>query len=188
MRRHGRNDTGSDASQSEPAVDRVGAHSAVRRLGGERSPRRSGTCLVSVGAVLNSRVVVILMAAIAVWFGAVVLWASQPATVSTPVFVPPPASASETAPVIEGDPLTRVDVECASAFSSSPLIDGVVPVAPEPYSFERPPCDVAHRDARKVFAMDAVIFLAAEGALGWVLVRRRRSDTALAAAPLAQPS
>jgi hypothetical protein len=113
-------------------------------------------------------------AAAIVWYVCILaFWALQPLTDSVPVGVDntlkTPANVS-------------VSVKCNTLFDSAPRVESPLPtlkVQPEgspPLAFQREPCVSVHTQARIVFALDSILFLAVLGGLGWLVLRRRRIE------------
>ena len=136
--------------------------------------------------VANRRLAMVAVPVL-VWYACVVvLWALQPLSDSVPVgfdnTLKTPANVS-------------VSVDCNTLFDSasrdsSPLrVLKPQPAGKAPLKFQREPCVVPHREARIVFALDTLLFIAVLGCVAWFAVRMRRSsetgvqrDTALVGA------
>jgi hypothetical protein len=109
---------------------------------------------------------------------AVGIWATRPLHESmhvgtdwTPTLLVPPQDAKE----------VQVEIECNSLLASSPRPDTPLPVlTPQPagkppLAYPREPCVFVHSDARRAFAIDVIVVLAALGTL--VYLRRRSHRT-----------
>jgi hypothetical protein len=102
-----------------------------------------------------------------VWFAVVLVWALRPQTDTVPVGID--------YNVAPGVAVTQ-DVSCTSLFRSNP-VDGALPVlTPQPegspdLGFQRPPCELVHRNGRIVLGLDIVFYLVLVG--GAVVALRR---------------
>ena len=105
------------------------------------------------------------------WFAISVAWAVRPHTDSVPVGIDKSVEPA-------GVPLS-VDVQCNGAFDATARY-GELPVLPaQPagapaLEFQREPCELVHRDARLVLAIDTVFLLLLLGGSAAVLTSRPR--------------
>jgi hypothetical protein len=109
---------------------------------------------------------------------AVGIWATRPLHESlhvgtdwTPTLLVPPQAAKE----------VHIEVECNNLFASSPGPDSLPPLTPQPadkpaLAYPRQPCVFVHGDARRAFAIDVFVVLAALAGLAYL--RRRSHRTA----------
>src|SRR5262245_33136161 len=111
---------------------------------------------------------------------AVGVWAVRPlhdrvkvGTDYNPTLLDPPRSAQ----------VVYVDVKCGNVFASPARPDTPLPsLAPQPegqapLGYSREPCAFVQRDARRAFAIDVLVILAAISCLTYVILRRaRRSE------------
>jgi hypothetical protein len=109
---------------------------------------------------------------------AVGVWATRPLHESlhvgtdwTPTLLVPP----------QGEQEVQVDVECNNLFASSPRSDAPLPaLTPQPadkppLAYPREPCVFVHSDARRAFAIDVLVVVAALATLAYLRRRSRRT-------------
>ena len=124
----------------------------------------SGTARATLGVLLFALVV-------GVWATRPLHESLQVGTDWTPTLLVPPQGAKE----------VQVEVECNNLFASSPRSDAPLPaLTPQPadkppLAYPREPCVFVHSDARRAFAIDVLVVVAALATLA--LLRRRSHRT-----------
>jgi len=113
-------------------------------------------------------VVVIFALAVGVWSTRPLHESLHVGTDWTPTLLTPPQAAKE----------VHLDIECNNLYASSPGPDPPLaphtpqPVDRPPLAYPRKPCVFVHSDARRAFAIDVLVVVAALAALAYL---RRRS-------------
>lgn len=119
--------------------------------------------------MFTTRALLVVLAALVLWYGGLVVWSSQPLTEAIPtVFVDGGDDADPREP---GNRSQRV--QCASALSGSPYRHGRIPQADPGYTFIREPCVGHHQSTRRMLFVNSGLFvILAGGAIG--VSRRQR--------------
>jgi hypothetical protein len=111
---------------------------------------------------------------------AVGIWSTRPlheslhvGTDYTPTLLVPPQAAKD----------VHIEVECNNLYASSPGPDSLPPLTPQPadkppLAYPREPCVFVHGDARRAFAIDVLVVLAALAGLALLRRRSHRTDEA----------
>jgi len=125
-------------------------------------------------------IVVIFALAIGVWATRPLHESLHVGTDWTPTLLVPPQGAKE----------VHIEVECNSLLSSTPRSDAPLPaLTPQPadkppLAYPREPCVFVHGDARRAFAIDVLVIVAALGTLAFVRRRAHRTHAATETASL----
>jgi hypothetical protein len=110
----------------------------------------------------RTRLLLMVAGGLTLWFGlTLALWAFRPLTDSVPVGLN-----ADKIPVSQ-------EVKCNNLFQSNPH-DEAAPFIPSPLRYERVPCVAVHREARIVFAIDTVLYVAGLAAVAAIGLRGRR--------------